>query len=303
MYQWTAQAFVVIPETLSEERVGGFQKVKLEVNATVYWDGQPWTLINLGESELWLRSTERNIVKLSPTEFKTLLEQGHLVGSAERIEPGLSGEARELLAQASPEDLKIANQRYHLIKPVLAGDVPGVGSTPQRTLYDWVSKYRQAQRRHQCGFVGLLPQWHRCGNHTKKLPEETWALINEFIENNYETLKQKFKYEVYGELVLACERQGAPAPSYKTFAAAISQRPTEQQTQKREGRRRAYAHMMFYWELEMTTPRHGDRPFEIGHLDHTQLDLELIHSTTGRNLGHLSERCLLSPPAGGVSDL
>jgi transposase InsO family protein len=53
---------------------------------------------------------------------------------------------------------------------------------------------------------------------------------------------------------------------------------------------------MFHWELELTTPRHGDRPFEIGHLDHTQLDIELIHTTTGRNLGRpwatfLSDAC------------
>ena len=35
----------------------------------------------------------------------------------------------------------------------------------------------------------------------------------------------------------------------------------------------------------MKTPRHGDRPFEIGHVDHTELDVELVCSTTGRNLG------------------
>ena len=35
----------------------------------------------------------------------------------------------------------------------------------------------------------------------------------------------------------------------------------------------------------MTTPRHGDRPFEIGHIDHTLLDIELVCSHTGRNLG------------------
>jgi len=35
----------------------------------------------------------------------------------------------------------------------------------------------------------------------------------------------------------------------------------------------------------VTTPRHGDRPYEICHLDHTQLDIELVGSRTGRNLG------------------
>jgi transposase InsO family protein len=294
--QWAAQAFVVIPETLSETGVGGFQHVAIEVNATLHWDDQPWTIVNVGERELWLRSVERNIVKLSPSEFKTLLEKGDIVGSAASSEPGMSVEAQELLAQASPDDLKVANRRYQIIKPVLAGSWPDNDITPQRTIYAWVSKYRQAQRLHRCGFVGLLPQWHRCGNRAKKLSEASWTLIDAFIENRYESLKQQFKYEVYSELLLACEQQGVQAPSYKTFVAAINQRSGEQQTRKREGRRRAYPETMFYWELELTTPRHGDRPFEIGHLDHTQLDIELVHSTTGRNLGRpwatfLSDAC------------
>ncbi len=51
------------------------------------------------------------------------------------------------------------------------------------------------------------------------------------------------------------------------------------------GRRAAYQQEAFYWELELTTPRHGDRPFEICHLDHTQADIELVCSETGVNLG------------------
>ena len=38
-------------------------------------------------------------------------------------------------------------------------------------------------------------------------------------------------------------------------------------------------------ELELKTPRHGDRPFEICHADHTQLDIELTDSTGKHALG------------------
>lgn len=282
---WTAQAFVVLPETFTAESVGGFQSFALEVNASLHWDGRSWTIVNLGETEIWLRSAEQHIVRLSPAEFKTLVEKGAIVGSRERLQSDMSAEARRILAQASPEDLKVANQRYQIIKPVLVGESPADGPTPKRTIYDWVSRYRQAQRLHQYGFVGLLPRWHQCGNRTPRLPQSTQDLIDTFIADHYETVKQKFMYEVYAELLLACERQSVLAPSYKTFADAIHKRPLDQQTEKREGRRRAYDQKMFYWELELTTPRHGDRPFEIGHLDHTQLDIELIHSTTGCNLG------------------
>ena len=41
----------------------------------------------------------------------------------------------------------------------------------------------------------------------------------------------------------------------------------------------------FYWELELSTPRHGDFPFHIAHIDHTELDIELRCSQTGKVLG------------------
>jgi transposase InsO family protein len=62
-------------------------------------------------------------------------------------------------------------------------------------------------------------------------------------------------------------------------------RPGFEQTAKRQGHRAAYAREDFYWELELTTPRHGDRPFEIAHIDHTELDIETVCSRTGRVLG------------------
>jgi putative transposase len=74
-----------------------------------------------------------------------------------------------------------------------------------------------------------------------------------------------------------------------------------EQTLKRKGRRAAYTHSPFYFDLEPTTPRHGDRPFEVGHIDHTQLDIEVVCSHTGRPLGRpwmtiltdaFSRRCL-----------
>ena len=66
---------------------------------------------------------------------------------------------------------------------------------------------------------------------------------------------------------------------------ADSRRDPYRQRLRRQGRRSAYALEPFYFELELKTPRHGDRPFEIGHIDHTELDVEVVCSRTGRVLG------------------
>lgn len=74
-------------------------------------------------------------------------------------------------------------------------------------------------------------------------------------------------------------------PSYKTFAAAVNRRPRYEQVKKRKGSRAAYAHEPLYWELTWTLPRHGDRSFEVVHIDHTELDVQVVDSRTGQVTG------------------
>jgi hypothetical protein len=67
--------------------------------------------------------------------------------------------------------------------------------------------------------------------------------------------------------------------------------PRFEQELRRRGRRGAYKLETRYWELEHTTPRHGSRPFEVAHLDHTVADLVLVTSNgqvqvVGRNFSY-----------------
>src|SRR5438445_4798885 len=208
-----------------------------------------------------------------------------LVGMQEPANGDLSAEAHGRLARASPADLREANRRHAIVSPYLVG-MPVVQTTaPARTIRDWLARWRAAERIDGCGFIGLLPRLSESGNRLRKLPEATLALMDGFLDGDYETLKQKRKFTVYAALVRACEERGVAAPSYKTFARAANRRPRQEQIAKRQGPRPATQAAPFYWELSLTTPRHGDRPFELGHLDHTQLDVELVCSRTGRNLG------------------
>ncbi|HEU5375352.1 MAG TPA: hypothetical protein VFV38_07940 [Ktedonobacteraceae bacterium] len=50
------------------------------------------------------------------------------------------------------------------------------------------------------------------------------------------------------------------------------------------GKRAAYPDQPRIYSLDRTTPRHGDRPFALAHLDHTLLDIYLISSITGKPL-------------------
>jgi len=109
--------------------------------------------------------------------------------------------------------------------------------------------------------------------------------MNEVIENEYETVKQKTKIACWAILKETTDRQGLVTPSYHSFCVAVRHRNRIKQTLMRQGPRAAYQHAPFYMELEVKTPRHGDRPFEICHIDHTQLDIELTDSSGKHVLG------------------
>ena len=145
--------------------------------------------------------------------------------------------------------------------------------------------HKKADALYGSGYVGLLPKTRMRGNSTSKLPEASKQLMATIIREDYETHRQKSIFASWSALDIACRDQGLIAPSYETFRHSVHGQAGHSQTLRRMGPRAAYQQEPFYWELELKTPRHGDRPFEIAHVDHTELDVELVCSLTGRNLG------------------
>jgi putative transposase len=199
--------------------------------------------------------------------------------------PAVAVALEERLMKMSPEDMREANRRCLLIERDLRGELAGEDGICPRTLREWRRRFRNAESYFGNGFLGLLPNYSRSGNRSSRLPVETVELMDEFIKREYETLKQQSISLVYGGFLHECEQRGCLATSYATFRAAVHKRPTAEQIRKRRGPRAAYESYVPYYELEFGTPRHGDRPFHICHVDHTQLDLELISSCTAQGFG------------------
>jgi putative transposase len=279
--QETAQGYA----TITSFSNGSDPFITVALGTSVVWDGCCWTIVNLGATQATLLAADGTLINLPQTTFEDLIKAKRLTNSEETKIFGTPAAVHELLSTASPSDFEEANRRYAIIAPRLTGHRLDDKSIPVRTSRRWIVRWKKAETRYGCGYVGLLPQYHDRGNRQQKLSNGILDLMKAFIANDYETLKQKTKVSVYGALVRKCEEQGIIAPSYKTFIRTIQERPRTEQVKKRQGKRAAYQHESFYQELTVTTPRHGDRPFEIGHIDHTLLDIELVCSHTGRNLG------------------
>ena len=258
--------------------------LSITVGAPVVLDGNLWTIFNPGETEVILLSEDKQFVPVPNETFAELIRTGRLTGLSAQMAPAREEEGRMLLRQASPAALEEANRRYTII--TTGCNTPSSAQpVPARTLRRWRAQFHEAEVAHGNGLVGLLPRWRDRGNRLPRLDECAEALLETFITTHYETLKQQPKREVYLLLEREAERKNIPVPSYTTFLTRIKQRPRLEQTRKRQGPRAAAQVEPWYWELERTTPKHGDRPWDIAHLDHTLLDIELVSARTGRPLG------------------
>lgn len=259
--------------------------ILLQAGELLVWDGRPWRILNTGETTITLLAEDGTLIELSHAQMDALVSQGKLTGAVERPESAIQM-VRERITGATKAALEEANRRYHLIQPILEGRASTGNTSQGRSLRRWLARYRAATQEYGSGYVGLLPNTHQRGNRQPRLSEQVRDLLTQVIAQEYEHVKQKNKREVYGEFVNACQAQGIlSVPSYKTFVAAIKQRPRYEQVKKRTGARAAYAHEPLYWELTWTLPRHGDRPFEVVHIDHTELDVQLVDSRTGQPSG------------------
>jgi transposase InsO family protein len=102
------------------------------------------------------------------------------------------------------------------------------------------------------------------------------------IEKQYETSTGISKTAAFGIYKGICEEKGITDPaSFKTFCSYINNRPLYLALLKREGRKAAYEFEPEYLEVNLTTPRHGERPWECCYLDHTESDIELKDPVTG----------------------
>lgn len=270
-----SKVFTIVEQT--KKQIRKTNKVELKSGSRLLWGEKPWTILNYdqGNKEIFLYSVDdQNQVTLPIHIFEGYISDGYIKGID--VENEVSSNIYKIISQATESDLRTANERYDVVVQYLNGERVKLDNVTDRTIRNWVKKYRDAEVLHGNGYIGLLPVTKKRGNRQTRVQTETLELMIEMIENSYETTKLKTAKAVYGEFLVKCEERGLEPLSYVTFCGVIKKRSVYETKLKREGSRAAYKHEEFYWELEFTTPRHGERIFETAHIDHTELDIELV---------------------------
>lgn len=261
--------------------------IRLTPGARIVWDGSPWRILNVGDSDIVLEDQNHAISTLRYEIFQTLTGQGAIIGEPGKTDSKYAA-ADALIKRATPTDLAAAVNRAERLdarrpaEPTASLPLPVV---PARTLRYW--RKRASEGENACGnsFVGLIPRISQRGNRYRKVSSAVVEEMNAIIVKEVLTVTDPQVSLSYGMLRNICRVKGLCPPSEKTFRAEIKRRREAERILARQGAKAAYAITEFCWLVDQSTPRHGERPFEIGHIDHTQLDIEMADSRTGANLG------------------
>ncbi|OKH49988.1 hypothetical protein NIES30_04570 [Phormidium tenue NIES-30] len=275
-------AYRISIDSMNSFQTAQFSQVKLQPGETLLYENKELAIRFVGSENIVLMDENQQFLEHKISEIELLITQGKIKSLNSQSEISSKSEIFECLSRASKGDLAIANMRFNCIQ----GNIEGNCAT--ETIRKWKRSFKLAEKKCGVGLIGLLPKNHKKGNRTRKILEEKIDLMGQIIAQVYENSKQSTIMSAYSCFIHACKEKGFSIddiPSYKTFSKEVKKRPIYEQEMKRRGHKAAYKHQEFQYKLEFNVPSHGDRPLEIGHIDHTELDIELRCSSTGKNLG------------------
>jgi putative transposase len=248
------------------------------------WDGRPWAIVNVGQCSVGILGDEE-IVNLPVLAFEKLIKDGKLIPTGNSAASSDHPEVTRRLQGASQKDFQVANKRMKNIANYLDTSKPRPLIPPNRTLRRQVAAYRSAQAAYGSGFIGLLPR--TSAQSRQQLDDETLCAMIESIKANFESQEQPSISSAWSTFQAERLAANKPCPSYETYRKAVHDRPAYEQALRRKGPRAAYVEKEFFWNLDQTTPPHGDRPLEVCHVDHTELDLSMVAGSIMEGMGRL----------------
>lgn len=255
------------------------QQLAVETGARFGWAGQEYVILNAVDNKIFIQGHDENVITMGLDSFDRLTQEGSIRGVSSNKTP--TNMLAEAIKNTSPEQMARANARNERISAILSGQDINMN----RTDYEWLKKFREAESSTGIGYLGLIDNIGKRGNRQPRMAAEVYVLIHKIIEDHYLTTRQPGKKSTYRIFRESCLKNGLTPASYKTFTKYISALNPTTVTIRRKGRRAAYQNSPPITETTKTTSRHGERPWEIAHIDHTELDIELVNSISRKALG------------------
>ncbi|QTO45983.1 DDE-type integrase/transposase/recombinase [Burkholderia latens] len=254
----------------------GYERFALHiaVGTRFEFEGQELTITLVGEKSVVCNRQDHTTMELQRDWLLAAHDENRIriLEAAPTADLGLSQYTEEEYAEA-------------LRRQTLLQSESATATVSARTLRRWNARKAIARANGDHEILALVPHISARGNHTARLSDEQFDLMDRVIDEEWRNSKAINYKTCHRHLVVVCSQENVPAPSYPTLIKHIKSQATNRDIRTREGKRIAYQKDAFVDVLHFHTPIHGSRPFQYVHIDHTELDIELISSRTGKNLG------------------
>lgn len=254
--------------------------LNLKPGAQFRYEGQILEVSLLGEREVVFRvvNEERNMT-VDKAWLLAAFEQGALTSCDNNATPAV--DVYPLVHYSASALEQASTLARHLTMPFDEKTTPFSARTYYRL------KAQQALSSSNGGheILSVAPRHHEKGNRSARLSEAQLVAMEHIRKTVYTTTRAPNGRTAFEQLRTYCRQGNTPCPSYPTFLKHLQSHDNDSSRRTRLGKRMTYQGKSFYYSLDYDTPRHGVRPFESVHIDHTLLDIELKCRRTGLDLG------------------
>lgn len=262
----------------SKKRHGDIRAKDLIPGSTLQWNHKDFLVQHTSNSKIYLRGPDGRTEHYRNEDIERFIGEGMIIGCQVFSPAGDEPACRELEAKKGASDKEYLNalDREAIVQRILRGEKVTDDDNEARKHRNWRSLYKHK------GLAGLIFSDANKGNRTPRLDARVKALGEDHIKNIEKPGRGDLTIE-YGNFRNACEAHGYKPCTYKTFRLLFKARKGSEQTEQIEGSRAAYQVGEPVDGEHFTTPVNGDRPWQLAHVDHTVIDLELRHSTKRKN--------------------
>lgn len=236
-------------------------ELRLEAGSEVLFQGQTYVIEEvLGLSEARIRHGEAG---------------QSITAALAQLQPPSAALNKPDIPTISEERWRVAQERYEVIKPLLANtertkhDVQAVAAEhglSSATLYRWLALFEESNL-----LTSLLPPV-RADKAMPRIVPHLESLITNIIHQEYLTSRKKSPKEVYRRVIEHCLNSNVTPPSRSTVYRRIQSLPKKNVVTAREGAKKA---------RQRFSPVQGefpgaDFPLAVIQIDHTLLDIILV---------------------------
>ena len=257
-----------------DQTIAAGDEVALSGNDSIY------TVISMDIDQCVLVDDAGRTITFQMSDLEKLKQKKQLKHS-----PKDASNNSQIFKTLSDEAFKRAVDRFHLVKALLNGatyaQIKLEYDVSERTARRYKKKYLQSQQICGDGFLGLLDEVGKRGNRQRRIETEILDAVSQFIEEEFLDYKGMKISQAYHSFLVKHEGMSL---SYETFRRCVAELETQNIIHRREGYKRGRSARSPVEVIDYGTPVNGSRAFEVAHIDHTQIDVEVFCAEGGESI-------------------